>query len=1330
MVQLTIRLLTGRFQVRILVAEPTKLENACLSAYPLAGPRLVGIWRIALALAFATLLFAAHGTASFAQTASPGDASNTPAAGGHGKLTSGIAFDRIALGSAFDNVEAYAILQDDEGMIWFGTSDGLTRYDGYTRVSYVHDPADPTSIAGGVTALAQDQRIADWLWLGTAQGLERFDRRTHQFTAYGADSTAAVQVITQSPSGLIWLGTDNGLASFDPSTSTVALDARVTTPIRAMYLEDSGRLWVGGDDGVARLDTSGAVTYHMDPDDPNSMLGKRVNAIEPDGRGNLWIGTDLGLNHLNTATDVFTRYAPTRDDPTSLSNVWVDSLAYDRSGTLWIGTHSGLDRLDAATGTFVSYFNDPLDSNSLGNNFVNVVYVDRTGMIWIGPRNTDVDKFQPDRQFFELWQPGRGVQSVAFGHDGVLWLASNGLERYEIATGQTTVFTHDPSNPNSLGDDNIEALLEDRDGIVWIGTVRRGLDRFDPATGMFRHYLAGPTAAGLQNNEVSALFEDRVAPHILWIGTSGGGLTRLDTSSGIGQTYVHEPLEPDSLAGNEINGIAQDPAGAIWIATTTGLSRWDAASGRFVSYRANADTPNSLTSSNVRFIDFAADGTLWIATAGGGLNHFDPRTGTATAFSQHEGLPYYSIRAMQSDVDGNLWLANEGWVARFDPRTQTIRSFDRRQGIRSGTEFPFGAAARGADGRIFFGSDKGLITFLPDEVMAKTSVPPVVLTDFQLYGRSVDIGADSPLKQAIDRTTSLTLPYSDQVFGFSFAALDYEDPGHIRYAYRMEGLSDAWVDVDSSVRSATFIGLAPGNYVFHVKATNSDGIWNDSGSSIAVTITPPWWETLWFRGFAVAALVLLVFAAYRLRIRAVEARTRDLEAQVAARTAELARASEAKSEFLANMSHELRTPLNSILGYAQVLQRGDTHTVTVRTGLQTIYQSGRHLLTLIDDLLDLARIEARRVQLRPTDVSLDQLVADISIMVQPTMREKGLEFTNMISGDVPEYVHVDAVRLRQVLLNLLGNALKFTDRGSVTLLVDCHTVDRSTCSVCFSVSDTGTGISDADRERIFQRFEQVNTASFPRSGAGLGLALSQELVQLLGGRINLASELGRGSTFSFELQLPAVAGSSTRRRPSWQRIGGYAGARRTILVADDAMDSRALMRDLLEPLGFAVVVAESGPAAVHLARQISPDLIIADPIIGNDIRLGLQHERTPIVAVPEPIEADQLLEVIASLLQLEWTYADDGHRPSVIEGAGAEMVAPPDDELERLSQLARFGNMRRLAERAQYLETLDAVYAPFAHQLGILVRDLQDDEIVLFIDRFRQQRVAALVGQV
>lgn len=480
----------------------------------------------------------------------------------------------------------------------------------------------------------------------------------------------------------------------------------------------------------------------------------------------------------------------------------------------------------------------------------------------------------------------------------------------------------------------------------------------------------------------------------------------------------------------------------------------DRATGRFTAYQHDPDQPNSLSQNGVLALHEDEQGLLWLGT-GGGLNRFDPATETFTPYHRSDGLPNEVINGILEDDQGRLWLNTNQGISRFDPRTETFRNYDVNDGVQA-TESNVKAFFESHDGEMFFGGVNGFNSFYPDQVRDNPQPPPVVITDFQLFNEPVKIGGGSPLPRAIHSTEALALSYQDYVFSFEFAALSYTLPDKNQYAFKLEGFDRDWNYRNASNRFATYTNIPPGQYVFQVKGSNNDGVWNETGASLAITITPPWWETVWFRGGAIVVGVGLVAGAFRWRVNTIEAQKRQLEVRVAQRTEELhltneqlqqeiivrkqaeedaAAANRAKSEFLANMNHELRTPLNAILGFTQVMRRAPGRLPEEQENLEIIARSGEHLLALINDVLDMAKVEAGQTSLNRQSFDLYQLLDDLEALFNLRAKEKGLRFTIENAPDLPPYIHADEGKLRQVLINLLGNALKFTEQGKVTLWV-------------------------------------------------------------------------------------------------------------------------------------------------------------------------------------------------------------------------------------------------------------------------------------------------------
>ncbi len=1238
-------------------------------------------------------------------------------------------FERLGIEDGLSSMGVNAAVQDQQGYLWFGTHDGLNKFDGYTFTIYRYSPNDSSSLSHNW--VSEMVEVGPILWIGTADGLNQFDHNTEQFRRYRHQpddpfslSHNDVRKIVVADTVTLWIGTDGGLNRLDVQTGQCRRylnqpdDAHSLSDnhIRALYADHAGFLWVGTDNGgLNRLDPhSGQFQrFKNQPNDPHSLSSGTVYSLEADAAGRLWIGTDSGLNLLDSRTGKFCRYQSQPDDPASLSDnnvtsiykdaanrLWIgtrggglnravfdttanaeqpvkkfvriqsrpedphslshnsiNSIDQDRTGQMWFGTYGGgLNRLDPLTEYFQNVRQDPTNPASLGGNNINTLLEDRNGNFWIGLWEGGVNFWDRHKQLFSHYinvpddstsLANNRVQCLIKDHDDGLWIGTNGggLNRLDFATGKFTRYQHEPENANSLGHDAVLALLTDRRGMLWIGTAG-GLDRFDPAQQAFTHFEYSKTdSASLGHNYVLALFEDS-AGHI-WVGTNGGGLNLFQPADNSFMRFVHTPTNPGSLSSNRVTCLLEGQSG-----------------------------------------------DLWIGTYKGGLNRFDAKTRTFTAYDERNGLSGENVAGLLQDGRGRLWISTNKGLSRFDPLTGIFTTYDEQDGLQS-DQFARGAACLGQDGWLHFGGINGLTMFHPDSIRTNTIAPPVVLTRLLYFNKELKVDGRYPaekgftisrrpdkdqeivsLSRSLETLSQLVLNYTDYIFGFEFSALNYRQSKKDQFAYKLEGFDKDWSYTDYKYRRATYTNVPAGVYTFRVKASNDDGVWNEQGVSLKIKILPPWWRTWW--AYAVYTLLVIIALAGFVRFQQakverkqqeVERKQKELEReQIIAE--QLRRVDKLKDEFLANTSHELRTPLNGIIGLADSLsdmldfpnlKDQESLRLKIRGDLGMIIASGQRLASLVNDILDFSRLKNRELLIQQKPVDMRTLTDIVLTLLNPLAAAKKLPLYNTIPPDCP--VNGDENRLQQIMYNLVGNAIKFTYEGGVTVKSQ---LSEANSQLVVSISDTGIGIPADKLEAIFQSFAQVDASTAREfGGTGLGLSITRQLVELHGGRIWVESELGHGTTFSFTLPIsrqPAADNSLRSDSPVLLSIindplsddsvpvtfdAGMA-ANSGPLVADSAMTTNnyeilivddepinlQVLQNYLTQQQYHVTRAANGPEALALVKQGQCfDLVVLDIMMpkmsGYEVcrRLREAHmpNQLPIIMLTAKNQIDDLI---------------------------------------------------------------------------------------------------------
>ncbi len=1283
------------------------------------------------------------------------------------------------------------VVQDKLGLMWFGTLGGLNRYDGASLKVYRHDPEDSNSLSHNVArAMIVDQ--SGVLWIGTwGGGLNQYDREKDAFIRYQNDpdnphslSDDIVRTVYEDRDGTIWLGTMGGLNKLDRDSRQFTRYQHdpgdpnsLSNNIVWSIVEDStGVLWVGTEDGLNRFDpkTEQFVHYRHNLDDPASLNHNTVRSIYEDRLGILWLGTEAGLGKLSPERTRITRYQHDATDPQTLSHNIIDSICEDRSGRIWVGTWGGgLNRFDRETETFTHYRHNTADPYSLSSDSIWHIYEGQQGMLWIateGGINFLDGSAKPFHHYRALPDipntlSDNRVNTLYAGQAGIVWVGTNsgGLNKFDRQTERFTQYLHGPSDPINLSNDNLTAVYEDRQGLIWIGTRGMGLIKFDPDTERTAIYSYDDTKPhSLSHDSVVNIYEDRTGT--LWIGTYGGGLNALDRETEQFTRYQHDPADPHTLSNNVVLSVSEDRAGTLWVGTIGGgLNKFNRETGEFTHYLHDPSDPNSLSNDAVMSIYEDRTGTLWIGTARG-LNKFDRQNNRFSShYTTNYGLSNDTICGILEDEKGELWLSTQKGLSRFDPRKESFRNYTVSDGLQSDTFFLYSAPSKSRSGEMFFGGSNGFNAFYPNEIVDNLTPPPVLITDFQLSNKPVPIGADSVLKKSILDINNLVLSYRDRVFSFEFVALNYRAPAQNRYRYRMEGFEKEWNEVDSTRRFATYTNLDPGDYVFRVIASNNDGIWNEEGASIRISVTPPWWETMWFRISMIVMAIALLAGVFRWRVSAIEARSRKLEVQVMDRTRELQEAKEdaetanrAKSMFLANMSHELRTALHAILGFSRFLTRNSGLDKGQQESLDIINRSGEHLLGMIDDILSLSRIEAGRIELKPAPFDVTQMLQDVGQMMKSRAEGKGLRFTLELDSALAPYMQGDVGKLRQVLINLLGNAVKFTEKGKVWLRARTQPIaDPDMVLFQFEVQDTGPGIPQDSLDDVFESFVRFDHARNIERGTGLGLAISKSLVDMMNGDITIESEPGRGSLFKVMIPLQMVeAGAAIPSKASVAEVIGLQADQPVwrILVVDDNLENRVLLTTLLSNIGCKVKEANNGEEAIKIFQEWHPHFIWMDmrmPIMDGfeatrKLRTLPGGEAVKIVAVTasvleerheeiltcgcdevvrKPFKDHEIFESMSRQLGIKYLYQDSGAEMAQKQQINltVEMLTElPPNLLQDLCETILVAKMEAILE---VIERIAEQAPDTAERLRAFVKNFQIDRIWEVLEEVKGEKL-------
>ncbi len=1149
------------------------------------------------------------------------------------------------------------ICQDKNGLMWFGTSLGLNKYDGYTFKVYRHDPTDSFSISSNqISELICDSRGR--LWIGTyGGGLSRYDYLNQCFINYrhkafhpeqGHESVAAIE---EGNDGALWIGSMNGLEQFDPVSETFTshpvsqsiFDAYGSFAISDLVMESSTTLWLGtGEKGLFRVnirdktftnfqahphsdslshnnimslaqDSAGRLwiatyggglnmydgirfwSFTQESDDAYSLASNNLFVLFLDQNNDLMIGAEQGglhrldLDSFDPHNPRFIKYEHNNANPRSLSSNNIRSIFRDQTGNLWLGTYKRGINFHARYGkNFIHYISQPNNDNSLAHNLVNTIYEDRRHNIWIGTDGGGVNKFDRQKNQFAVFRHQKGnPKSLAHNHVGDLcedpfgnlWVATwGGLHLFNRDNHQFTRFLHDPRNINTPCSDHIVDLYVDSRNLMWICTYE-GLSVMDLESRAYRHKFAYPDKPGsLSSSWTTCAMEDTAGN--VWIGTNSGinmcKATDIDQNRFVFESYLHHQYDQTNSNGKFICDLFVDSRGRLWAASTEGLFWYDAA----------LDTFHVLTTK--------------------------------------AGLPSNAICSILEDNQHQLWLGTMRGLSRYDPETGEFFNYLQSDGLQS-NEFTHTCACKSHTGELYFGGVNGFNVFHPQEIGDNPQPPHITITEFLIHNRKVSLGeyqSDSENIPSGSGYPEIKIPPNVRVFSIGFAALDYTNPQKNRYMVKLEGFDTEWVKTSTDRRRATYTNLPAGHYTFHVRASNSDGVWSEESMMLPIRVMPPFWQSNW----ALFVYISIVLAVLFILRQIIVTKTRyDTELKL----------DHLKIDWFTNVSHEFRTPLTLIIGpLEKLLDSQKTFSVQSRQKLlSVILRNARRLLRLINQVLDFQKMESGSLQLQYESFNIVPFVREIVESFRYVAESKNIDLKLTPAVENLRIVG-DPEKLDKIIYNLVSNALKYTPDGGEIEITICqrdsveslrrkypHEYEAlfqpvpakrwSVPQLCeIKVRDNGCGIAPEHQSSIFNLFYQgKNRAAHGHPGTGVGLAFTKQLVEMHNGAIGVVSRQGEGSTFLVILPLQGQKSAvpEIKRQPVTSADNSafqnqYAlnehdfnpdGKSIKILIVEDDADMRCFLQDHLSET-FTAFTARDGQSALNVVKKQAPDLVISD----------------------------------------------------------------------------------------------------------------------------------------
>jgi ligand-binding sensor domain-containing protein/signal transduction histidine kinase/AraC-like DNA-binding protein len=1040
-----------------------------------------------------------------------------------------LSFDHITVANGLSQSTVLSIYKDSHGYMWFGTRYGLNKYNAQHIKTYDYQSNDPSSISCSdyIYTILEDKKHN--LWIGTRNGLNRylpesdsFERILNSPSHPAGLSDNTVFCSYQDSKGNIWFGTNNGLNMLSSSssrkfthfyTATKSHPGLAGAQVYAIHEDRQKNIWIGTNKGVTRMSKENGqyvfTSFSESAADPASLKGDFVKTIAEDQQGRLWIGTETGgLNLFQPVSSTFSHYFHSPLQKNSLSSNDIRKIIVDQSGRLWIATIDGLNVFDPENRQFQAYDHDPGNPKSLSDNSIKDIYIDNQAAVWIGTMFGGVNVMHPNVIPFVTFQSSKLrnsissniVSAIISDPKGNLWIGTEGkgLNYYDTAAHQFKAYQNNTADPSSIGTNFIKAIYKDKSNRIWVGLHQGGLDLFLPASNSFKHYRHNPEDhRSISSDIVSSILED--SWHRLWVGTSAG-LDIFDPRMQQFRSFLTDSSRKFRLTSNWIRCIYEDSKQNLWVGTGTGLNLMETGSKSFKPFLANTATKKSLQGNYINCVKEDYSGRIWIGVFHGGLSLYQPGSRSFKTYTIKDGLPGDNILNIQPDDNDILWISTDNGLSKFNVKTGNFKNYTVRDGLPT-NEFNYSSCFRDSNGKLYFGTYNGLLSFTPRQIRANAFAPPVVFTGLRLFNQPVRIKDQTELlAKDISFSKELTFTHDQNVFSLEFSALNYNKPDRNLYRYKMEGFEKNWNEV--SIPSATYTNLPAGDYVFLVSGSNNDGLWNTHPKRLLIHILPPYWKTWWaylLYLLCSGAVLFLVIRFFRRQARL----ERDLyyEQLDHARQHGLY---QMKLDFFTKVSHEIRTPLTLILAPLEKLLNITVGDAPVNRQLKHVKQNADRLIRLISELLDFRKIETDHLVLKVSKQDIVQFSRRVFDSFAGWSEDKKISYHFSTAEDAVQ-LYFDPLQFEKVLFNLLSNAFKFTaEGGAIRLSIECSEKHIEIC-----VSDNGIGIPEDEQVHVFDTFYQ-SSQSLVSPGWGLGLALAKNIVQLHKGTIKVKSTAAFG----------------------------------------------------------------------------------------------------------------------------------------------------------------------------------------------------------------------------